>query len=424
MPLQTEKDLENKRPITSNGNFGLAFSVETYRAIINDLNAAMAADAGLPTTLVTDNNTGGTDIAVTEDDKIIFNTLSSIYHDNINKTIFDNGGDLLSFEGTGDVQWLNSSTSLGLGESPSTIERFRTTIGTGTYTSGHRIDVSHDSTGTWNGVQIRSTTPKTKSSSTTIGVHSLLTGTASAGTHTYVGGKFNVSGGSNNYAVQLLDGSEGTAGHVWTSQGTLGEGNWAAPSGGTLTSTLTAGDTTADGQVIKALNGGGQLTLRSGTDSLVTLTTDNDGQVESGVYMDPNSLELFSQSWNCGMSFNTTETLVYSNGGTEVQQKIRMQVDDSFPIILWDNTTTNRTSTNVDNKSLFLGTNNSTTNSGVYNSPIIGGTGLTATKSNTVYMPDMNAVLPTYADDSAAGVGGLTTGDFYMTATGEVRIKV
>lgn len=32
--------------------------------------------------------------------------------------------------------------------------------------------------------------------------------------------------------------------------------------------------------------------------------------------------------------------------------------------------------------------------------------------------------LPTYANDAAAGVGGLTIGMFYQTATGELRIKL
>jgi len=32
--------------------------------------------------------------------------------------------------------------------------------------------------------------------------------------------------------------------------------------------------------------------------------------------------------------------------------------------------------------------------------------------------------LPEYADDAAAGVGGLTTGKFYRTATGQVMVKL
>lgn len=32
--------------------------------------------------------------------------------------------------------------------------------------------------------------------------------------------------------------------------------------------------------------------------------------------------------------------------------------------------------------------------------------------------------LPTYADDAAAGAGGLAAGRLYKTATGEIRIKL
>lgn len=44
-----------------------------------------------------------------------------------------------------------------------------------------------------------------------------------------------------------------------------------------------------------------------------------------------------------------------------------------------------------------------------------------------LYMPRPGlsaAALPTYADDSAAGSGGLEAGDFYKTSTGELRIKL
>ena len=43
-----------------------------------------------------------------------------------------------------------------------------------------------------------------------------------------------------------------------------------------------------------------------------------------------------------------------------------------------------------------------------------------STLSGTVSMPD----LPIYADDAAAGVGGLVQGDVYQTVTGELRIKI
>lgn len=34
------------------------------------------------------------------------------------------------------------------------------------------------------------------------------------------------------------------------------------------------------------------------------------------------------------------------------------------------------------------------------------------------------STLATYADDAAAGVGGLTVGQLYKTATGELRVKL
>lgn len=42
----------------------------------------------------------------------------------------------------------------------------------------------------------------------------------------------------------------------------------------------------------------------------------------------------------------------------------------------------------------------------------------------TIKNETLNAVLPTYADEAAAVVGGLSTNDFYKTATGELRIKL
>lgn len=71
----------------------------------------------------------------------------------------------------------------------------------------------------------------------------------------------------------------------------------AAISAYTLTNVLTAGNTTANGQTIDALNGGGQLDLRQGSNSVVALTTDNGG---------------FTQSWWFG---NTTVMQVgYGSG--------------------------------------------------------------------------------------------------------------
>ena len=47
-----------------------------------------------------------------------------------------------------------------------------------------------------------------------------------------------------------------------------------------------------------------------------------------------------------------------------------------------------------------------------------------ATFTGPVIGTTLNLTLAEYADDAAAGVGGLVEGDLYRTATGEVRIKL
>ena len=45
--------------------------------------------------------------------------------------------------------------------------------------------------------------------------------------------------------------------------------------------------------------------------------------------------------------------------------------------------------------------------------------------NGTIKATDINFTgLPTYADEAAATAGGLSTGDMYKTATGELRIKL
>lgn len=60
--------------------------------------------------------------------------------------------------------------------------------------------------------------------------------------------------------------------------------------------------------------------------------------------------------------------------------------------------------------------------------PVSNGTFIEIDDSNsevTINAADLNFNgIPTYADDTAAGVGGLTAGYVYMTATGELRIKI
>jgi len=136
----------------------------------------------------------------------------------------------------GYVYFQNANLSIG-GTPPDASHKFRVTTSNtdGNNFSASRFDLSHDSaTGTFQGVQIRSTNVKSGATSTIYGVNSNLTGSVSAGTHTFVAGRFAVStaaaGGTvNKYALQLQDGTEGTAGWVWASVDTTGLGHWVNP---------------------------------------------------------------------------------------------------------------------------------------------------------------------------------------------------
>lgn len=79
-------------------------------------------------------------------------------------------------------------------------------------------------------------------------------------------------------------------------------------SGQTLSQTLGFGNKTngknivmSNGDVIKALNGGGQLNLREGSNNIVSLTNDNAGYTKAWFYLDD------TQSW---VGFNNTQFLV------------------------------------------------------------------------------------------------------------------
>lgn len=66
--------------------------------------------------------------------------------------------------------------------------------------------------------------------------------------------------------------------------------------------------------------------------------------------------------------------------------------------------------------SVILGGANHLITSGGTNSVILGGTGITASTPDMVHVPNLYIDnCPAYADDAAAGVGGLTTGMVYQT---------
>lgn len=133
----------------------------------------------------------------------------------------------------------------GIGESPDPAVGLRITTD-GTEAFCQRNDVSYlGQTGNFYGLSVRSTTPKSGGTSALFGVNALLQGSATAGAHTAVaitgraesasgvgtmaniGGHFTALNGTTNFALQLVDGTEG-AGKLLQSDAT-GRTQWVTP---------------------------------------------------------------------------------------------------------------------------------------------------------------------------------------------------
>lgn len=161
------------------------------------------------------------------------------------------------------------------------------------------------------------------------------------------------------------------------------------PDDPTLTSVLTTGNTTADGQVLRALNGGGQLNLRNSVDGVVSLTTDYGVEGESGLYLTKTDAALFSDAWNRGFIVGGVGIEMWNQDSVEANRSIKVQVGLSNPIFLHDNTSADRSSPVGNNFATFLGTANSTIKIGVVNSVVIAGASQIAKTSNTAYVPQL-----------------------------------
>lgn len=107
----------------------------------------------------------------------------------------------------------------------------------------------------------------------------------------------------------------------------------------------------------------------------------------------------------------------YLGGGGGAANAIEMRSGDGYGYLV-----------NLNNNPLLLGTNN-TERMRIDSAGNVGiGTSSPGEKlevSGTIKATDINFTgLATYADDTAAGTGGLVAGDVYKTSTGELRIKL
>lgn len=162
------------------------------------------------------------------------------------------------------------------------------------------------------------------------------------------------------------------------------------------------------GKLIKSASGGGQIDLDY-MSSFLALSTDNGTFAESYIILGTNSWYTGSATnylqGIAGNLYLATDGLNNITGSTIIMganSELRVSTNnvftlygsfDSSPVVdvilVKDNFSTPSSSTLNDMPGVFIGSQNSTINAGVYNSVVLGGTGLTAISSNTVYVPDL-----------------------------------
>jgi hypothetical protein len=198
--------------------------------------------------------------------------------------------------------------------------------------------------------------------------------------------------------------------------------------GQTLSETLTIGNETSGnniemttGDAIVAANGNTinlDVTLGPFTDSVVITDA-----VGSGLGIIPGyGLVLTNSSYGNYVHLEDTGLVDITTAGgflLNANDGVSLGVFGSGDISILNNGITNKTSSNINKNSVFIGTRNSTINSGVTNSVVLGGVGITATQNNTIYVPNLNiGILGTGTsinnlgiDSNGFVVSGLTSTD-------------
>ena len=182
------------------------------------------------------------------------------------------------------------------------------------------------------------------------------------------------------------------------------------------------------GYALKSNNGGGQIDLDYfGSPGEVSISTDNGNQAESYLYMTPTSTDVVggnggSISLNGDVNINvpSSNRLFARVGNTGLKIDGRYNAGGSEDIIKFiNNATQSFTTQNSIKPSIAIASQNSTINSGVTSSVILGGSGITATQSNTVYVPDLmiqtgKGIKFDYTTLTTGSVSTTTIGTFSM----------
>lgn len=156
--------------------------------------------------------------------------------------------------------------------------------------------------------------------------------------------------------------------------------------------TLTAGD------VINSSSGSGELDLRNGGDSIVTLTNDAGGLTDSGVYFSPDYASLYSDGFTSVFEAQPNLISSYLNNIAVTLSNLTGTTIFSKPgISLGTTATGNLTSATIvggdsgaNTIGAFINSSGSMILNGASNTVVIGGAGLTGSSDNTVYVPTLN----------------------------------
>lgn len=165
---------------------------------------------------------------------------------------------------------------------------------------------------------------------------------------------------------------------------------------GSLAQTLSIGNNTATYSIVLGAEtkisseiGGGQLRLDNGIvgSNIVNLSTDYGALAQSYLYMSSNTATL--QSVNARLSL----TSVSSNLQVNSSNLISIRTNNTFITIngfrVLDFTTSTAPSGVGNRVSALISTSNSSLSAGVFNTVVLGGSGITGATSNSVYVPNL-----------------------------------
>jgi len=165
---------------------------------------------------------------------------------------------------------------------------------------------------------------------------------------------------------------------------------------GSLAQTLAIGNSTGTYSInlgantkIASVMGGGQLRLDNGVTgaNIVNLSTDYGALTQSYLYMSNNSATLKSLNASLILSTIYTNVQVNSSNLTSIRTNNYYVTLNGFKVIEFTSSTA---SSPVGNRvSALISTSNSKLNTGVFNTVVLGGSGITGATSNSVYTPNL-----------------------------------